>query len=238
VSKSVDELVAERVEKVCRGWHEHWDADVASGSLTAWCGGERYRARAALEAVGVPALVEALAEVYDVTVNEPDAAEAATKASHIAQTVLAGGVVSGRAEPDFGAFIDALSLELTVPQWEQLERDFPRAWRAAIGAVVDDEACVEAAELEAEASKLRNGFNKIQSRNDRYAALIDNFAAHDSWRCDHPDRYPQDDDCPCGLLGDLAKAGIDPEPWRRVHEQGDNNPPGETPTTGEATDGA
>lgn len=44
------------------------------------------------------------------------------------------------------------------------------------------------------------------------------YAQHDSWRCDHPDRYPPDPDCPCGLLSFTARAqavaGEPPESWR------------------------
>jgi hypothetical protein len=42
---------------------------------------------------------------------------------------------------------------------------------------------------------------------------------HDAWRCEHPDRYPQDEDCCCGLLAELEGAGIDPERWRNRAEE-------------------
>lgn len=29
---------------------------------------------------------------------------------------------------------------------------------------------------------------------------MDEYADHQSWRCDHPDRYSHDPDCPCGLV--------------------------------------
>lgn len=55
---------------------------------------------------------------------------------------------------------------------------------------------------------------------EQLLALVENFAQHDSWRCAWPDRYPQTEDCPCGLLSSLKAAGIDPEPWRvEVKEQ-------------------
>lgn len=49
--------------------------------------------------------------------------------------------------------------------------------------------------------------------------VIRDYAQHDSWRCMHPDRWPQDEDCPCGLLGALRAAGFDPEPWRVKAEE-------------------
>lgn len=49
-----------------------------------------------------------------------------------------------------------------------------------------------------------------------YIAFIHEYAQHDSWRCDHPDRYSQEENCPCGLLRALEDIGIDPGPWRRV----------------------
>lgn len=53
-----------------------------------------------------------------------------------------------------------------------------------------------------------------------YREVIDEYAAHDSWRCGHPDRYSQAENCPCGLLVALENAGIDPEPWRRTEQTG------------------
>lgn len=38
------------------------------------------------------------------------------------------------------------------------------------------------------------------------------YADHQSWRCAHPDRYPWDPDCPCGLASTLAALGITVEP--------------------------
>jgi len=44
------------------------------------------------------------------------------------------------------------------------------------------------------------------------------YAQHDSWRCEHPDRYPPDPDCPCGLLSlqarVLAAIGSPPDDWQ------------------------
>ncbi len=44
------------------------------------------------------------------------------------------------------------------------------------------------------------------------------YAQHDSWRCEHPDRYPPDPDCPCGLLSLRARVkqavGDPPEDWQ------------------------
>lgn len=33
------------------------------------------------------------------------------------------------------------------------------------------------------------------------------YAQHDSWRCDHADRFLWEPDCPCGLSAALRKAG-------------------------------
>ena len=34
--------------------------------------------------------------------------------------------------------------------------------------------------------------------------------SHQSWRCTHPDRYPQsiEDGCPCGLIEDLQRLKV------------------------------
>jgi len=49
---------------------------------------------------------------------------------------------------------------------------------------------------------------------ERLREVIQEYAQHDSWRCGHPGRYPQDEDCPCGLLSTLRDAGLDWERWR------------------------
>lgn len=53
-----------------------------------------------------------------------------------------------------------------------------------------------------------------------YRELIDEYVDHGSWRCAHPDRYSQAENCPCGLLVALENAGIEPEPWRRTEQAG------------------
>lgn len=53
-------------------------------------------------------------------------------------------------------------------------------------------------------------------------AVVNDYAQHDSWRCEHPPHYylandgakQLGGDCACGLLSALERAGIDPEPWR------------------------
>ena len=52
------------------------------------------------------------------------------------------------------------------------------------------------------------------------AALIRDYANHDSWRCAYPDRYPWDPDCPCGLVSALQGLGL-PKEWA----DGYNGPP-------------
>lgn len=51
----------------------------------------------------------------------------------------------------------------------------------------------------------------LQEALDREAALrktLEDYAEHQSWRCGHPDRYPWDPDCPCGLVAALAAVDI------------------------------
>jgi hypothetical protein len=42
-------------------------------------------------------------------------------------------------------------------------------------------------------------------------ALVD-YADHQSWRCGHPDRYPWEPDCPCGLTAVLRRFNIEVTP--------------------------
>lgn len=46
---------------------------------------------------------------------------------------------------------------------------------------------------------------------------IRNHVWHDSWRCEHPDRYPQtlEEGCPCGLIETLQKLGVPDEEIQR-----------------------
>lgn len=37
---------------------------------------------------------------------------------------------------------------------------------------------------------------------------LEEYADHQSWRCGHPDRYPWNPDCPCGLVSTLRGFGI------------------------------
>lgn len=41
----------------------------------------------------------------------------------------------------------------------------------------------------------------------RLREALDGYADHQSWRCEHPDRYPQDPDCVCGLIGTMRGLG-------------------------------
>lgn len=49
-------------------------------------------------------------------------------------------------------------------------------------------------------------------REKRLIALLADYAEHQSWRCDHPDRYPWEPDCPCGLSRDLREFGLTVSP--------------------------
>lgn len=40
----------------------------------------------------------------------------------------------------------------------------------------------------------------IRSPEERLREDFAEYADHQSWRCEHPDRYPWDPDCPCGLV--------------------------------------
>lgn len=39
-------------------------------------------------------------------------------------------------------------------------------------------------------------------------AVIIEYAAHQSWRCEHRDRFPWEPDCYCGLTRDLRAIGL------------------------------
>lgn len=41
---------------------------------------------------------------------------------------------------------------------------------------------------------------------------LEEYASHQSWRCEHPDRYPWEPDCPCGLTGTLRELNIEMMP--------------------------
>jgi hypothetical protein len=59
-----------------------------------------------------------------------------------------------------------------------------------------------------------------RTMNGREQALADalrEYAAHNSWRCEHPPHWylvhPEviaEDDCPCGLLGTFRALGVEP----------------------------
>jgi hypothetical protein len=44
------------------------------------------------------------------------------------------------------------------------------------------------------------------------AAAVEEYADHQSWRCAHPERFPWEPDCPCGLTGALRSAQL-PGDW-------------------------
>lgn len=48
------------------------------------------------------------------------------------------------------------------------------------------------------------GIARTQALED---ALLE-YADHQSWRCEYPDRYPWNPDCPCGLISTLDKLDI------------------------------
>lgn len=43
---------------------------------------------------------------------------------------------------------------------------------------------------------------------DRALELFEEYAQHDAWRCEHPDRYPWEPDCPCGLTAAQRELGL------------------------------
>ena len=65
-----------------------------------------------------------------------------------------------------------------------------------------DEAMRDVQALKAEVRELRGALNE--------------YADHQSWRCGHPDRYPWEPDCPCGLVATMEKVGIRINPGSRV----------------------
>lgn len=44
-----------------------------------------------------------------------------------------------------------------------------------------------------------------------YREALERYADHSNWRCGHPDRWPWNPDCPCGLVSTLSALGIDGE---------------------------
>lgn len=57
---------------------------------------------------------------------------------------------------------------------------------------------------------LRELYLGMRTERDLLTGLVNEYADHQSWRCAHPDRYPWNPDCPCGLVGKLAAAGMEP----------------------------
>jgi hypothetical protein len=43
---------------------------------------------------------------------------------------------------------------------------------------------------------------------ERLREVVEEYADHQSWRCQWPDRYPQTPDCPCGLITALAAVEV------------------------------
>lgn len=69
-------------------------------------------------------------------------------------------------------------------------------------------AVVPAAELVEALTKVTKLGEDLLEAHD----ALSEYADHQSWRCGHPDRYPWDPDCPCGLVSTLAGFGIKVEP--------------------------
>jgi hypothetical protein len=57
-----------------------------------------------------------------------------------------------------------------------------------------------------------DALGKAEATCRAYETALREYAEHQSWRCDHPDRYPWEPDCPCGLTGDLRALGISVQP--------------------------
>jgi len=56
----------------------------------------------------------------------------------------------------------------------------------------------------------RDGSGEIDETLTHLAPLeaLAEFAQHDSWRCAHPDRFPWEPDCQCGLTAAQRAAGV------------------------------
>lgn len=50
---------------------------------------------------------------------------------------------------------------------------------------------------------------KAEADRDRALAALGWYGDHQSWRCEHPDRYPWEPDCPCGLTKVQRELGIE-----------------------------
>jgi hypothetical protein len=67
----------------------------------------------------------------------------------------------------------------------------------------------EVERLTAERDEWARRATEASAEAERLRAALDEYASHQSWRCDHPDRYPHEPDCPCGLVGVLRGLGHD-----------------------------
>lgn len=52
-------------------------------------------------------------------------------------------------------------------------------------------------------------FGVLDSPGAKLLNLVEEYASHQSWRCEHPDHFPWEPDCHCGLTRDLREAGLD-----------------------------
>ena len=61
----------------------------------------------------------------------------------------------------------------------------------------------------------RDAVQALKADVKQLRAALNEYADHQSWRCAHPDRYPWEPDCPCGLVAAMEKVGIRISPGSR-----------------------
>lgn len=79
-----------------------------------------------------------------------------------------------------------------------IDSDDTPVWDSAVAAL-DALVAERAVAIEA-AMQYRRELKAAEARADRLAEALNEYVGHQSWRCEHPDRYSQDPDCPCGLV--------------------------------------
>ena len=111
--------------------------------------------------------------------------------------------------------------------------ELERRLRASLERYGEHERGCPAASLAEAVGRCRCGFHAALAavpgggEEARLREAVEEYADHNSWRCGHPDRYPWEPDCPCGLTAVLRELGIEmvaenpPPDWRC--ECGDHN---------------
>lgn len=65
---------------------------------------------------------------------------------------------------------------------------------------------------DAHSDRLRLKIRELEREAQQLRDVVEEYAAHASWRCEHPDRYPWEPDCPCRLTKELRELGIETVP--------------------------